>query len=61
MQLEQPHLSETFSTLGAEEGSFASMNALVSGQIPGVLEALLTFLAGVWALTCVGPLVTSHV
>lgn len=61
MQLEQPHLSETFAALGTEEGSFSSVNALMSGQIPRVLEALFTFLAGVRALTCVGPLVTSHV
>lgn len=61
MQLEQPHLREPFATLGAEEGSLSSVNALMSGQIPRVLEALLTFLAGVRALTRVCPLVTSNV
>lgn len=61
MQLEQPHLCEPFATLGAEEGPFSGVNAVMSGQVPGVLEALLTFLAGVRALTRVRPLVTSHV
>lgn len=61
MQFEQTHLCEPFATLGAEEGSFPSVNALMSGQIPGVLEALLTFITGVRALTCVGPLVTHHI
>lgn len=61
MQLEQAHLCEAFATLGAEEGSLPGVNALMSGQIPGVLEALSTFLAGVRSLACVGPLVTDHV
>lgn len=61
MQLEQTHLSETFAALGAEEGSFSGVNALVSGQIPGVLETLFTFLAGVRTLSRVGPLVTGNV
>lgn len=33
----------------------------MSGQIPRVLEALFTFLAGVRSLSRVGPLVTCHV
>lgn len=61
MQLEQAHLREAFATLGAEEGSLPGVNALMSGQIPGVLEALSTFLAGVRSLACVGTLVTDHV
>lgn len=61
MQFEQTHLCEPFATLGAEEGPLSGVNALMSGQIPGVLEALLTFLTGVRALTSVSPLVTSHV
>lgn len=61
MQFQQPHLCEPFATLRAEEGSFSGVNAVMSGQIPGVLEALLTFLAGVWSLTCVCPLMTSHI
>lgn len=61
MQFEQTHLCEAFATLGAEKRPFSSVNALMSGQVPGVLEAFFTFLAGVWALTCVGPLVTSHI
>lgn len=61
MQLEQPHLREAFATLGAEEWSFPGVDALMSGQIPGVLEALLAFLTGVRALTRVRPLVSRHV
>lgn len=61
MQLEQPHLGEPLATLGAEEGSFSGVNALMSGQVPRVLEALLALLAGVRALTRVRPLVTGHV
>lgn len=61
MQLEQPHLCEAFATLRAEERSLSAVDAVMSGQIPGVLKALLTFLTGVWPLTCVSPLVTSHV
>lgn len=61
MQLEQPHLCEPLATLGAQEGSLSGVNALMPGQIPGVLEALLTLLTGVRALTRVRPLVTGHV
>lgn len=61
MQFEQPHLREAFATLGAEEGSLSSVNALMSGQVPGVLEALLTFIAGVRTLASVRALVTSQV
>lgn len=61
MQLEQAHLCEAFAALGAEEGPFPCVNALMSSQIPRVLEALLTLLASVRALACVCPLVTRHV
>lgn len=61
MQFEQPHLCEPFATLRAEEGPFTGVNTVMSGQIPGVLEALLTFRTGVRALTRVCPLMTSHV
>lgn len=61
MQLEQTHLCEAFATQRAEEGSLSGVNALMSGQIPRVLEALLTFLAGVRALARVCPLVASQV
>lgn len=61
MQLEQPHLSEPFAALGAEEGPFSGVNTLMSGQIPRVLEGLLAILAGVRTLACVRPLVTGHV
>lgn len=61
MQFEQTHLCEAFATLGAEKRPFSSVNALMSGQIPRVLEALFTFLARVRALTCVDPLVTGNI
>lgn len=61
MQLEQPHLREPLATLGAEEGSLSGVNALVSGQVPGVFEALLTFTAGIRALPRVRPQVASQV
>lgn len=61
MQFEQPHLSEPFAAMRAKEGALSSVDAVMSGQIPRVLEALLTLLTGVRALARVGPLVTSHV
>lgn len=61
MQFEQPHLSEPFATMRAKEGALSSVDALMSGQIPRILEALPTLLTGVRALARVGPLVTSHV
>lgn len=61
MQLEEPHLCEAFPTLRAQEGPLSGVDALMSGQIPGVLEALLTLLTGVRALASVGPLVAGDV
>ena len=61
MQLEQPHLRKPFAALGAEKGPLSGVNALMSGQIPGVLEALVALLAGVRALARVRALVTGHI